>query len=111
MQRQSLAARLQPRHRPIGHRDWPLTSRPARRQARKLWRNEKYLEGCGDGSSNGALADGLAFELAGDTSNKGRSITRVERLGSVGDLQPLNVRNGDGHERASFGLRRIVLCA
>src|SRR3954468_8741412 len=101
MQCQSLAVRLEPRHRPIGHGNWPLTSRPARRQARKLGRNEKYLEGCGDGSSKGARAGGRAFELAGETSNKGRSIMRVERLGCIGDLQPLNLSDGDGHEQTS----------
>ena len=74
-------------------------------------RDEKHLERSGHGASNGTLADGLAFELAGDTGNKGLSIRRAERLGSVGDLQPLNLRNGDGHERASRGLRKIVLCA
>jgi hypothetical protein len=39
---------------------------------------------------NGTLADGLAFELADNMGNKGLSISRAERLGSVGDLQPLN---------------------
>ena len=74
--------------------------RPARRQARNLRRDEKHLEGGGHGASNGTLADGLAFELAHNMGNKGRSISRAERLGSVGDLQPLNFRDGDAAKRS-----------